>query len=94
MTITGINTQGVYCPDMGDVVISGLSTDDIIVEFTIIFNGVTKSTSWTERYTPLENEVRITNLGDVAFDFFSPYPFELSYGAREVGTTFFYYLPF
>ena len=71
MVITGLNSAGCFCSDMGDVVISGFDAD-IIIDFTVNRNAYPQST-WSERFRPNSlGEVRISKLGNIAKDYFIP----------------------
>lgn len=69
MVITGIIEGGVFCPDMGDVIISAVS-GSITVKYKINGWGV-PSASFEEIYYPgPDGNININGLGDVALDYF------------------------
>ena len=82
MVVTGTNNLGLFCPDMGDVTISGV-TDDLVIQFTLSVNAVAKSI-WTERYTPdASGVVVVRDLGKIMMDYFDRYGIDVNFNAID-----------
>ena len=82
MVITGINSAGCFCADMGDVVISGVESD-IIIDFTARYNGNVIH-SWSERYTPdAQGVVKVRDLGEIALDYFVPMGLDINFNTVD-----------
>lgn len=70
MEITGIVDGGVFCPDMGDVEITGVS-GNITIKYSIKKTYATTITTFNEVYYPDQKGcVKIHGLGDIAMDYF------------------------
>ena len=75
MVISGTN-GGSYCHDFGDVVLSDV-TDYLTVQYTVTFPGGTDE--FVEHYShDSKNEVHISNLGDLAFNYFPNFDFDFN----------------
>lgn len=69
MVITGIIEGGVYCRDMGDVVISNV-TGSITVKYRISGYGIAAATFEEVYFPDSSGSVTINGLGEVALDYF------------------------
>lgn len=69
MVITGIIEGGVYCRDMGDVVISNV-TGSITIKYRISGHGIVAATFEEVYFPDSAGNVIINGLGEVALDYF------------------------
>ena len=78
MVVTGVTYES-YCPDMGNITITGVSSD-LTLEFALSIAG-TELNRWTERYTPnAQGVVVIRELGNIMMDYFKPIGLKVDYG--------------
>lgn len=76
MVITGIIEGGVFCQDMGDVYISGVS-GNITVKYRVSGPGISTALFDEVYYPDKDNNVKIHGLGDIALDYFYDLDIEL-----------------
>lgn len=82
MVISGLNSNGIFCADMGDLILSEVSSD-VVIQFSVYYKGNLQSV-WSERYFPDSSGViKVRDLGKVAMDYFRPIPIHVNYDIND-----------